>query len=324
VIKLSTALGISITFIYFVASTISAVTITPDITFVVGNERYVVDHTMKFHTITIAPTYIIFNTTGFYLTSEHDVTITLFYINSDIMGARDDERLLSFTAAVSSGTVTFSLSGFSSGTQYRVRQGGSLLALPTADASGYILFSADEWSSSSFEIYQEEQGSADTTPPVIDDISLGFSDPLDTDANFGWENITCTVTDDTSIDDVRLIRIYPDSTEVNESMSRLRSTQTYYFHTTFSTSGNYSYFIWASDTSGNTVVSSSLTYAKPPNWDVNENGGFDLLDVNLVSLHYEGSGVTGWIREDIDNNGFVQLADLLQLADHYGDGSWWT
>ena len=323
-IKFSTALGCSILFIYCVASTISAVTITPDITFVVGNEQYVVDHTMKFQSITIASTYIIFNTTGFYLTSEQDVLVTLYYLNSDIAGAEDNEKLLSFTAEVSGGTITFSLSGFTSSTQYRVTQGGSSLALPTANTSGYLLFTADEWSSYSFEIYQEEQGTADTTPPSVAGVSLDVSDPLDTYAAFGWENITCTVTDDTSIDDVRLIRVYPDSSVVNVSMSRLQSSSTYYFKTTFSTQGNYSYHIWASDTSANTVVSSSVSYAKPPNWDVNENGGFDLLDVNLVSLSYEDSGGLGWIREDIDNNGYVQLADLLQLANHYSDGSWWT
>ena len=323
-IKFSTALGSSIIFIYCIASTISAVTITPDITFVVGNEQYVVDHTMEFQSITIASSYIIFNTTGFYLTSEQDVLVTLSYLNSDIAGAEDDERLLSFTAEVSGGTITFSLSGFTSGTQYRVTQGGSALASPTADTSGYLLFTADEWSSYSFEIYQEEQGTADTTSPFIDDVSLDASNPLDTSVALGWENITCTVTDDTSVNTVRLIRVYPDSSVVNQSMSRLHSSSTYYFNTTFSTQGNYSYHVWASDTSANTVVSSSVGYAKPPNWDVNENGGFDLLDVNLVSLCYEESGGLGWIRADIDNNGYVQLADLLQLASHYGDGSWWT
>ena len=57
-----------------------AITITPDTQFIVGNETYTVYQTMDFHTITVGPSYIIFNTTGFDISSDNDITITLVYL----------------------------------------------------------------------------------------------------------------------------------------------------------------------------------------------------------------------------------------------------
>jgi len=58
--------------IIFLSNIISAVTINPDIEFIVGNEIYTVQQTMEFSSITIDSSHIIFNDTGFYITSTND------------------------------------------------------------------------------------------------------------------------------------------------------------------------------------------------------------------------------------------------------------
>jgi hypothetical protein len=47
-----------------------------------------------------------------------------------------------------------------------------------------------------------------------------------------------------------------------------------------------------------------------------------IFDLMLVSNHYGETGASGWIREDVDNNGAIQVLDLVFAADHYSN-SWW-
>jgi len=100
---------------------------------------------------------------------------------------------------------------------------------------------------------------------------------------------------------------------------------TYYFNSssTFSTYGNYSYFIWANDTSNNGESSSSSTISMPPNWDVNNDGSCNVYDLVCTSNHYNETGNSGWISEDVDNNGEIQVMDLVLISVHY-DETWWT
>jgi hypothetical protein len=98
----------------------------------------------------------------------------------------------------------------------------------------------------------------------------------------------------------------------------------YYYRSTtaFSTLGNYSYYIWAKDSSNNANSSSIVLFSMPPNWDINNDGHCTIVDLVLVSNRYGQSGAHGWVREDVDNNGAVQVLDLVFVAGHYG-GSWW-
>jgi len=110
----------------------------------------------------------------------------------------------------------------------------------------------------------------------------------------------------------------------------------YYYNssTTFSPYGNYSYQIWANDTSDNRETSSSCILSMPPNWDLNNDGDcniFDLVVVSnhynetgtlVVSNHYNETGTLGWIREDVDNNGQIKVIDLVFVSEHY-DETWW-
>ncbi|MFW6121389.1 MAG: PKD domain-containing protein [Petrotogales bacterium] len=123
---------------------------------------------MDFANITIPSSYIIFNDTGFYVSSDNDITITLVYINDDIDNAGDGEKVLEFYGDTSSGKVWFNLSGFPAGNNYTVNRGGSSIGTATANNSGFISFTNNVWSSQLFEIFQE--GKAANNPPVVSNI----------------------------------------------------------------------------------------------------------------------------------------------------------
>jgi len=164
----------------------------------------------------------------------------------------------------------------------------------------------------------------DETPPEISNLVIIPSDPLDTDSTFGWVNITCDVTDNAAVDKVYLNITNPDESWSNISMNGVGSGGYYYNSSTaFSQCGNFSYFIWSNDTSGSTDISSSHDFSMPPNWDVNNDGNCTVLDLTLISNHYNESGVFGWIREDVDNNGEIKVLDFVLASNHY-DETWWV
>jgi hypothetical protein len=102
------------------------------------------------------------------------------------------------------------------------------------------------------------------------------------------------------------------------------SGQYYYRSTTaFSTAGNYSYSIRATDSSNNANISSNILFSMPANWDINSDGMCAIFDFVLISNQYGQTGSNGWIREDADNNGIIQVLDLVSVSNHYGE-SWWV
>lgn len=161
---------------------------------------------------------------------------------------------------------------------------------------------------------------SDGTNPIISDLTVLESDPLDTDASFGWINISCVVTDD-ELGLVSIVFTNPDSSVTNTSMM-LSGSGRYYLNTTFSAYGNYSYHIWANDTNDNQNMSSSSLYSMPPNWDINEDGTVTVFDFTLISNHFNETGDQGWIREDVDNNGEIKVLDIVLAANEYGT-VWW-
>ncbi|UCD13474.1 MAG: hypothetical protein JSW60_07945 [Thermoplasmatales archaeon] len=158
----------------------------------------------------------------------------------------------------------------------------------------------------------------DQTSPQISNVANATSNPLDTEPSFGWVNITCDVTDNIAVDEVFLNITNPDGSYNNVTMNGINS---YYYNssTAFSTHGNYSYFIWANDTSGNAGISSSYDFSMPPNWDVDMNGECKVFDLTLLSNHYDETGIPGWIREDVDNNGVIQILDFVFVSNHYNE-----
>jgi hypothetical protein len=291
--------------------------------FIVQNETYTVNATMVFDQITISDTYIVFNETGFYVTSPNSITIRLVYINDDIAGAVVGERVLDFYAIATSGTVWFNLSGFPVNAQYLIRKNGITHATSTASATGFVSFSNAAWSTQRFQVYVQTQAPVDSTPPVISGVTRSTSSPLDTSATYGWVNVSCMVTDNVAVSSV-ILRIRTPSGSWNNVSMTTRTAGRYYYRSTtaFSAVGNYSYSIQARDTSNNVATSSTVVFSMPPNWDVNSDGMITVLDLVVISNRYGQSGSNGWIREDVDNNGAIQVLDLSMVSSHFGE-EWW-
>jgi hypothetical protein len=151
--------------------------------------------------------------------------------------------------------------------------------------------------------------------PQISNVTLTTSSPLDNNPLFGWVNISTIIIDNVAVSQV-VLRIHePDGSWNNVSMTS-RSPGNYYYRspTAFSAVGNYSYFIWVLDTSGNAYSSITSLFSMPANWDIDIDGDCTIFDLVLISNHYGERGPPGWIREDVDNNGKIQRSDLLSLA----------
>jgi len=304
---------------------VSAIVIDPSTQFVVQNETYTVNATMVFGQIVISDTYIVFNDTGFYVSSPNSITIKLVFINDDIPGAVNGEKVLDFYAIATSGTVVFDLSGFPVNNEYLIRRNGNVHATSTVSMSGFISFSNAAWSGTQrFQVYQQAQAPVDTTPPQITGVTRTTSNPLDTSASYGWVNVSCTVTDNVAVASVTLRIRTPSGSWNNVSMTS-GSAGKYYYRTTtaFSTVGNYSYSIRALDPSNNAATSSTVLFSMPPNWDVNQDGVVTVLDFVVISNHYGQSGSNGWIREDVDNNGDIEVLDMSIISGHFGE-EWWV
>jgi hypothetical protein len=163
----------------------------------------------------------------------------------------------------------------------------------------------------------------DASPPQISDIVLRTSNPVDLQPGFSWENITCSVTDNVHVNNVSLLITYPNSSQKNLTMSKNMASSTYYYNTSFSQQGNFSYFIWANDTKNNHAASTTNHFSLAPNWDITNDGICNMLDLTFISTQYGQINTPGWIREDVDNNGQIQVIDLVFVSNHYGE-SWWA
>lgn len=100
-------------------------------------------------------------------------------------------------------------------------------------------------------------------------------------------------------------------------------TSMYYYNTTLTQSGNYTYRVRALDTSNNQATSNNRVLSLPPNWDVNNDGIYTILDNVLISVRYGQTGSQGWVREDVDNNGLINMVDLVCYLDYYNE-CWWA
>ncbi len=162
---------------------------------------------------------------------------------------------------------------------------------------GLFLFQMLRGVRSVFRSISRQQAPVDSTPPQISGVTRTTSDPLDTSPSYGWVNVSCTVTDNVAVSQV-ILRIRNPSGSWNNVSMVTRTAGKYYYRSTtaFSTVGNYSYSIRATDTSNNAVTSSTVLFSMPPNWDVNSDGSITVLDLVLISNQYGDSGGLGWIR----------------------------
>ena len=86
--------------------------VEPGYRYNIGNEIYQTDHAMNFSRIFYTDTFIVFNNTGFNMTSSGNILITLRDINESTTGGVEDDVLLEFEVYLVSGTTVMSISGF--------------------------------------------------------------------------------------------------------------------------------------------------------------------------------------------------------------------
>ena len=156
-------------------------------------------------------------------------------------------------------------------------------------------------------------------PPEIYNVILTISEPLDT--VIGWENISCTVNDDTEVDAVQLVLTYPDLHQENIPMNK--DVDNYYYNVTLTVAGGhytprYIYNIYASDTYGLTNSSTPDEFELPLNADVNEDGSVGFVDIMSVAGMWGATGPNGWHRADVNNDGSVGFVDIMSVAGMWG------
>ena len=52
-------------------------------------------------------------------------------------------------------------------------------------------------------------------------------------------------------------------------------------------------------------------------WDVNQDGLTDVLDMIIVSQHWNETDSPGWIRADVNKDGFVNALDSILIGQHW-------
>ena len=169
-----------------------------------------------------------------------------------------------------------------------------------------------------------------TNPPEISDVTLIHSIPKDIEPGFGWENISCTVTDNGTLDVVQINFTYTRtyfpppwmwgvSTEWEEYFNFPMNNigNTYYYNTTLTDAGRYSYHIWAMDSNGNQNSTLPEWFFLPLNTDVNEDGYVGFVDILSAAGMWGATGTPGWNRADADNDGFIVFLDIMYIAGHY-------
>ena len=134
---------VSVALIVTVVSGIVLLSSSPQdtIVFIVGNETYHAVSGLDFGSITIDNDYIVFNSTGFIISAENDISMEIRFLTVDMSNAGNDERVLEFAADSSGGMVWFNLSGFIPGRIYDILLDDLSIGNETANVSGYISFS---------------------------------------------------------------------------------------------------------------------------------------------------------------------------------------
>jgi hypothetical protein len=193
--------------------------------------------------------------------------------------------------------------------------GGLLQNSPTGDYIFVYEYEPDP-------VYVSDEDSAfvhcvdigDMYPPVIADVTLTPSDPLD--HVIGWEIISATVTDDVAVATVQANITYPDASIQIVAMS-LVGGDTYACNTTLTLPCDYTFHVYATDTSAKDAESAPQGFFMPYNEDVNSDGTVHFMDLVAVSLEYNDVGPDGWVRTDVNNDGAVHFMDLVAISLNY-------
>jgi len=156
-------------------------------------------------------------------------------------------------------------------------------------AYAFTIHADDGYNSASFS---SSFSVIDVTPPAITGITAS---PLTQNAG-GAVNISCIVTDNVGVASVFVNITYPDGSHHNFSMQK--SGNIYYYNVTYNITGNYTFYIWVSDSAGNAVKSGETAFTiidlTPPvmtNITVNPEVQSFGNDVNISCIVTDNVGV---------------------------------
>jgi len=133
---------------------LNGVIIDTGVDFDVENETYRVNAAMNFSRIIIADTYIIFNNTGFNVTSPSNILITLRHINDSTITSVSDSRIIEFEVYLVSGTTTISISGFAVNILYNIYLDSVSDSSFVSNSTGCIDITVDSGVSYIFTVYR--------------------------------------------------------------------------------------------------------------------------------------------------------------------------
>jgi hypothetical protein len=148
----------------------------------------------------------------------------------------------------------------------------------------------------------------DTSPPVLSNINA-YPNPQIVDE---YVNISLTATDEASVNSIYVDIIGPAGfTPLNVSMNQYGSDG-YYYNMNYSVVGNYCYYIWADDTLGHSICSSTYTFTilndSYLSLDIAFNQGWNLVSIpiknnwNASDLAYNLTSCTSVSRWDAINH----------------------
>lgn len=166
--------------------------------------------------------------------------------------------------------------------------------------------------SSNYTFDIEDYGN--TSPPEIKNLTFVSSDPIDTNSQFGWINISANIAHGLELKDVKLIINCSEGFEYNLTMYDLDFNYYYNCSDIFIFEGDYTYNVWVVDIMNNSNTSMIQERYIPHNCDINKDGGINLLDLTAISNKFGFSGPMGWIREDVNNDGVVDVLDLVLIS----------
>jgi len=123
--------------------------------------------------------------------------------------------------------------------------------------------------------------------PIISDVEV--YPPIQ--APSGFINISAFVTDNVGLSDVRLILEYPDNQTGNISIIQNKINDTYFCNSTYDLTGTYNFYIWANDTSNNTVNSTWNSFQITEEFVCDADGPYEAFIHN--EIQFEGFVVNG-------------------------------
>ncbi|MCP4607895.1 MAG: hypothetical protein GY845_04175 [Planctomycetes bacterium] len=130
----------------------------------------------------------------------------------------------------------------------------------------------------------------------------------------GWSNVF-----NGKIDEVRIWNRALSPNEIRASYNSTANSLGRQF--TGLSDGTYQYYAYTTDTIGNSVQTETrtLTIATGQlyeNWDVNQDGICNVLDMTLVGQRMGETGSAGWIPEDVNSDGAVDVLDMIVIGQH--------